>query len=632
MSWWGAHIAYAEETEGHIGVANASIYGGWGHFGFHWITPFHNIAGMLSESASADFAWPIYVQPDQLEGSPNHMLPAYEAQTTFPHPWPGGWWTVRDIVQQQKVASFATLDMAAKNRRLVLRNMVLKAQRQVARGAAAEPVHNGPTGPLAAFIVPAEQHDALTAVTMIDKLLQQGVEVRRATEAFNHEGRVYGAGSWVVSMAQPKRGLIRWLLGRTFYPDNAWTRDRDGNPIRPYDLAAHVMAEFMGVDVVPAATPVTVPTTVVQPHFDVQVIERLPYVTSGIEPAGSVAKGAHGYRLDGRLNAAFRAVNMLWDDGVSGIRRVTSAAAGSGMHAGDFLIPANAPEAALRRAASATGVDFVALDAEPATTPVRRLRIGMYHRFYGGNIDEGWTRLVLERFAFPYDRLMDDRIRKDDLRKDYDVIILPADNPAIMKGPGSGGQLGGYYQRYLESTPPKYRSGFGAEGVKALEAFVNNGGTLVTFGEAGALPIQEFDLPVRNVVDGLSATEFWCPGSTLEVNVDNTDPLAFGMPSHAYALFLDGSQAYETSRTDHAERIHRIITFPKAGADQASILRSGWLLGADALSEKAAMLAVQHGDGQVVLIGFRPQHRGQTWGTFKVVFDALVAAPAGGRR
>ncbi|MEJ2679579.1 MAG: M14 family zinc carboxypeptidase, partial [Gemmatimonadota bacterium] len=286
MSWWGAQIAYAEETAGKSGVANASIYGGWGHFGFHWITPFHNIAGMLTESASARMAWPIFVQPDQLEADPDHGIPEYKAQTTFPDPWPGGWWHVRDIVDMQKIASLAILDMAAKNRRLVLRNHYLKAKRQIERGEAADPVHNGPEGPIAAFVVPAHQHDRLTAVTMIDKLLQQGVEVRRATDDFVHEGRVYGAGSWVVSMAQPKRGLIRWLLGRTFYPDNAFTRDRDGKPIRPYDLATHDMAEFMGVDVVPVATPVTTPTTVIQPHFQVRVVERLPYVTTGIEPAG----------------------------------------------------------------------------------------------------------------------------------------------------------------------------------------------------------------------------------------------------------------------------------------------------------------------------------------------------------
>ncbi len=120
----------------------------------------------------------------------------------------------------------------------MLRNQYLKASRQTERGRRAEPVHNGPDGPIAAFIVPAEQHDALTAVEMIEKLLLQGVEVQRASDDFVHEGRVYGAGSWIVSMAQPKRGLIRWLLGRTFYPDNTFTRYRDGSPIRPYDLTS----------------------------------------------------------------------------------------------------------------------------------------------------------------------------------------------------------------------------------------------------------------------------------------------------------------------------------------------------------------------------------------------------------
>ncbi len=647
MSWWGARIAADEESAGKSGVANAAIYGGWGHFGFHWITPFHNIAGMLTESASANLAWPIFVQPDQLEADPEHGIPEYRAQNTFPDPWPGGWWTVRDIVDMQKIASLALLDMAAKNRRTVLENHYLKARRQVERGDAAAPVHNGPTGPVAAFIIPADQHDRLTAVEMVNKLLQQGVEVRRTTSDFVHEGRVYGGGSWVVSMAQPKRGLVRWLLGRTFYPDNAFTRDRDGSPIRPYDLATHDMAEFMGVEAVPVGTPVTVGTSVIHPDFEVRVVERLPYVTTGIEPAGSVTAGSYGYRLDGRENAAYLAVNRLLDRGVQ-VRRVRAGFAGaeasnSSRHeelegneghegtlfnTGDFLIPGNADGAALRAVAAETHVSFEALDVEPASTsPVERQRIGLYHRYYGGNMDEGWTRLVLERFAFPYQGLDDARIRKGSLIKDFDVIVLPSDNPVMMKGPGSApGQLAGRYARYLENTPPEYRSGFGDEGVKALEQFVRDGGTLMTFGQAGDLAIDGFNLPVRVVNDGLSSKEFWCPGSMLRVDVDTTDPLVYGMPARALVLFTGDSRAYETVPGAHSERVHRVITFPEAGegTDQENILQSGWLIGEDVLSEKAAMVSVEHGKGRVVLIGFRPQHRGQTWGTFGVVFGGLV--------
>ncbi|MBW3534422.1 MAG: hypothetical protein KY453_04285, partial [Gemmatimonadetes bacterium] len=244
IAWYGAHMALEEEAAGRAGVINDAVYSGWGHFGFHWITPFHNIAGMLTESASARLATPLFLHPDQLQGGARN-LPEYEEQTNFPNPWPGGWWTVRDIVEQQVIAAVATLDIAARNREQVLRNAARKALAQTERG-----MELGPR----AFVIPAEQHDPLTVAKMVNLLRGQGIEVQRAPAAFTHEGRAYDAGTYVVDMAQPKRGVIRWLLGRTFYPDNTYTRDRDGTPIRPYDMSGDVMAEYMGATVHPAET------------------------------------------------------------------------------------------------------------------------------------------------------------------------------------------------------------------------------------------------------------------------------------------------------------------------------------------------------------------------------------------
>ncbi|HEX9563027.1 MAG TPA: M14 metallopeptidase family protein, partial [Gemmatimonadaceae bacterium] len=407
MSWWGAHIAYKEEEAGLNGVVNAAIYSGWGHFGFHWITPFHNIAGMLTESASARLASPLFLHPDQLRGQ-TRQLPEYEAQTTFPNPWPGGWWRVRDIVERQKVAAWAMLDLAARNRETVLWNGYLKAKRQTDRGAAYD---------TRAYIIPADQHDPLTAVTLINKLLVQGVEVHRAAGEFRHDGKVYGPGTFVVSMAQPKMGLIRYLLGRTFYPDNSYTRDTQGNPIRPYDMSADVMAEFMGVQVDAAATAVTA-----------EVAE----IAEAIQPVGRVSRGAGGYVIDGRQNAAFRAVNLLWDQNVR-VRRVSQASAS--VRPGDFVV-ASAPDAAAQTIARQTGVDFnpLAGDATSGSYEVRRLRIGMYQRYYGGNMDEGWTRFVLEQWGFPYKSLLDAEIKAGNLETRYDVIILPDDDVRMITG------------------------------------------------------------------------------------------------------------------------------------------------------------------------------------------------------
>jgi hypothetical protein len=591
MAWYGAHMAYKMDEADLPGAINAAIYSGWGHFGFHWITPFHNIAGMLTESASARLATPLYVHPDQLGGS--RQFPEHEAQTTYPNPWSGGWWRVRDIVERQKVASFAPLEIAAKNRRTVLKNAYLKASRQTERGASGETV---------AFIIPTEQHDPLTAVKMVNKLLAQGIEVMEAQGEFVHEGRVYGAGSYVVSMAQPKRGVVRWLLGRTFYPDNSYTRDDEGNPIRPYDMTTDNISEFMGVRVDPVGTP---------------LVQGLAVVADSIDVDGIVASGAAGYRMDGRVNDSFKAMNRLFAAGVA-MSRV--AHGGGDVRAGDFFVSPAAPADVLAGVARETGVSFQALDAEPeAAFPIEQLRVGMFQRYYGGNIDEGWTRWLLEDFGFPYESIKSARMREGGLEADFDVIILPDDALAMMTGEFGDGQGGGRFGVDPSSVPAEYRSGFGAEGVAALDAFVRAGGTLVTFGRAGDLPIERFDLPVRNAVAGLTGNDFWAPGATLRVSVDTSHPVAWGMPEKALVAFLQGGHVYETVAGAHSGDVERVVTY-----QDRDILQSGWLLGEDRIANMAAAVSVAHGEGRVVLLGFRPQHRAQTHGTFKLLFNNLV--------
>ncbi|HEX9699412.1 MAG TPA: hypothetical protein VGD06_08125, partial [Acidobacteriota bacterium] len=51
---------------------------------------------------------------------------------------------------------------------------------------------------------------------------------------------------------------------------------------------------------------------------------------------------------------------------------------------------------------------------------------------------------------------------------------------------------------------------------------------------------------------------------------------------------------------------------------------SGYLLGEDHLHGYAAALDVVHGNGHVVLLGFQPQWRGQTFASFKVLFNAAL--------
>jgi hypothetical protein len=333
-------------------------------------------------------------------------------------------------------------------------------------------------------------------------------------------------------------------------------------------------------------------------------------ITTVAPTTASVGNGTT-FRLDGRSNASFEAVNVLLDKSVA-VRRVDEAT--SGLSPGDFLVSANQ---ALSEVARETGASFEALDRQPSsgTHEVKRQRVGMYQRYRGGNMDEGWTRFVLEQFRFPYQSVMDAEIRQGNLRAKYDVILLPHDSAAMIEGKEEELRQPGQPE---DLYPPEYRSGIGDEGVAALKDFVEHGGTLVTFGEAAEFAIENFDLNVRNVLEKLDTKEFFCPGSTLKTRFENDHPLAYGMPSSGLVLFWE-SPAFEITPSNDNDDYEIIATY----ADR-DILQSGWLVGEKHLSKKAAMVAAKYGQGQVVLIGFRPQHRAQTHGTFKLLFNTMI--------
>ena len=429
---------------------------------------------------------------------------------------------------------------------------------------------------------------------MINTLLKSDIEIQQSDADFSVEGRNYKAGSYIVSLAQPKMGLVRNLLGKTLYPDNEWTRARDGTPLRPYDTATHTMAEVMGVRV----------DAVDAPLDDLQRVED-PLLLSG-----KVLADSSLHVLDGNLNASFKAVNLLLDERVSVLRVDENS---PGLKQGDFIV---ADDPVLVAVAELTGVDFKALSGVPekGSHELQRKRVGMYQRYRGGNMDEGWTRFVLEKFEFPYASLKDSDIRKGRLGSKYDVIILPHDSKAMITGEEED-QPADYPP---PDYPPQYLSGLGDDGAEALRDFVEDGGTIVALGDASEYAIETFKLRVRNVLQDLDSKAFFSPGSTLKVTFENTHPLAYGMPDQGLVLFWSNAafEVLESRRNDKYATVARYV--------DKDILQSGWLIGEKHLARKAAMVTAEVGKGQVVLYGFRPQHRAQTHGTYKLFFNTLM--------
>jgi hypothetical protein len=167
------------------------------------------------------------------------------------------------------------------------------------------------------------------------------------------------------------------------------------------------------------------------------------------------------------------------------------------------------------------------------------------------------------------------------------------------------------------------------EGLHEIERFVKEGGTLLAFDDATDLPVGFFGLPVRNVLRGAAGSQpnaFYSPGSLLRATVETADPIAAGMPKET-AVVSEGGYAFEITLLPEYNKGER-ETRPVVRYAAADLLASGWVSGEKAVLGKSILVDARHGRGHVVLYGFRPQFRGQPFGTFKLVLNAIYLASA----
>lgn len=242
-------------------------------------------------------------------------------------------------------------------------------------------------------------------------------------------------------------------------------------------------------------------------------------------------------------------------------------------------------------------------NSSPIANPVRQgMRLALY-KSWRGNMDEGWTRYVFDTFNVPYTSIFDRDVRRGQLRSQFDVIILPSERDKdIVEGNAAG------------SYPAEFTGGITEAGVENLRRFVEEGGTLICFDASSEFAIKRFRLPLRNVLEDVKSKDFYCPGSILRINLDAAQTLARSMPQEADAYFINSS-AFETTDTERVRVVARYA--------ERDVLRSGWLRGESFIKGRIALAEVSQGQGRVILFAFRPQHRGQTWGTFPLIWNAI---------
>jgi hypothetical protein len=576
----GSNMAWRLEQAGKSGVVSQYVFDAYYPGSVDSNPEFKNIFAMIIELASARMATPIQFDRNELSGG-GKGLAEYTVTTNFPNPWPGGVWRLRDIMDYELIAANAMLETVGDHPQDFMRGTVAMAREQIAAGQ-----------PDGYWRIPRIEHDEVTAARLAHLLDENGAEVLVTPSEF------------LIPTAQPYGKFIAELLGTQRYPEVRTAAD--GPILRPYDVTTWSLPLLMGVDV----TKGTVPAA--------EAAAAKPIGDSDW-PEGKLDGDGATYALGRNSNNAFRVVNAILASGgrVSVATQSFQGSDGVSFPAGTFIIPKSADLAGL---ASRYHVTLTALPRNNPTAVAtqRPVRVGLY-KPWNASMDEGWTRFVLDQYGFAPRSIDNAMMKAGKLRASFDAIILPSVSKSIIL---TGRSAAAGRGRAVNELPPEYAGGIGDEGLAALQAFVDAGGTLITLAASGELVADEMNLPVRNTLENVDGDDFSVPGSLLLAQLDESNPVNYGMPSEA-AVFVDDAIAYQTSPPPPGMQRLAVATYPAASED---ILLSGWATGLDRLERRDAAVAFIRGKGKVVMFGFRVQNRAQTEGTFKMLFNAILWA------
>lgn len=579
------------------GVVSGVIYSMWWNGGMRTVPYFHNMIGILTETSHAT-PTPRYYAPDSIPGSIAARRgmghPTDGTNIFYPYPWKGGESPFSDPVRYMLTASMAVLRTATDLREQWLYNIY-----EMGRDAIQKGENEGPF----AYVIPREQWNKGEERNLLNLMQLGGVEIHETSEQLSLNGTTYPRGSHIIYAAQAFRPYVLDLLEKQSYP----TRIRNGQPETPYDLAGWTLPMQMGVQVDRIDSAFQVRTSMIHGPLPIEG-KSLPSSSNAY------------YALSHHANSSILAVNKLLSEGIT-IHRVGKDA--DGLEVGSFVIEAkaDAEQQHLASLARDQGIIFQSIDVplQSELAPVNKAKIGLY-KSWVASMDEGWTRWLLKEYAFDVDTLHDEDIRTKNLSQ-YSAILLPSQNPrSILHGHTTG------------TMPEPYVGGLGLDGTFKLKEYTAQGGRIVALDASSDYLIEQFGLPIRNVVSGTSSKQFFIPGSLVRLNVDTEHPLAFGMQEEAAASFVR-SRAFKAVVLGNKGEggVAEIPKAPRPDVEviaryaKTDILMSGWAMGERRyLSGKPAMVRIPVGEGDVVLFGFRPQFRGQPRGTYKLLFNSLL--------
>ncbi|MEM4570299.1 MAG: M14 family zinc carboxypeptidase [Desulfurococcaceae archaeon] len=560
----GGAVQAALQAEGLYGSTTYKIYDLFypGYSDSSW--SLRNIVSMTWEIARSPGADPIYIHPSELSTA------AKTSDVFHMQPWEGGWWTLKDQIRYRLVATRALLELIAKNKDLFLLYTYTAAKDQIERGRREPPY---------AFLIPGYTKDPAYLCDMINNLIQLGIEVRQLRSPFTYGGRVYPAGTYVVLMDQPYRGLAKTLLEVQILPIEYW-----------YDVTAWTYGYLWNLEVVPVND-----KSILYASFTAPLSMCTP-------PRGAVNRPATFAYVFNRTHTGIKALNEMLRDGLiayfyAGEARIVD---GIPLEPGVILIPVNNTKP--------VNFTYIVSIAEKYNITIRALNttvapvyevyeplVALYWPQRSGrmSMNAGWIKLILDKYGFKYEIITCENITTVDLSR-YTAVIIPDETPAA---------------RVVTGITYPLKNGIGTEGVTRLKNYVSSGGILIVFNRASPFTITYgLTPPTIKAVTGATL-----PGTILRVYINTTHPLGYGLTPEL-PVYAWGGPAFE------APKEYVVAWYP---SDPNTIVMSGYAANITIIAGKAALLDIPIGYGRIILTSFDPTYRAQTHGNFLILFNAL---------
>ena len=522
-------------AQGIPGVFTWAFYDGWYPGYALWISNNHNAAGRFYETfgnAGAntylrDLANQKYAGDEVTSKEWYRPDPATEKV----------YWSYRNGINYMQAGVLASLSYGATNSRMLLKNFYQKGLNNIRKGTEEKP---------RAFVIPKDQRDPAMAAYLVNQLRAQAIDVHKAESGKNQ-------GDYVVLLNQPYRNLAVSLLTKQNYPKEA--------KFPPYDDIAWTLGYLYGVDV-KAEDSVKYATT------------DLKLISDDVKYSGKVDGDGLNYVLNYKgQNNLLPALIWLKGQGKQAKAvvldaRTTLEGIKDTLAAGAVVFKGLTADQS-QKLATHFGLDLQATKANADTKQheVSLPRVAIYHSWYNTQ-DEGWARYTFEQRGIPYTSINKDHLKAGDLRKKFDVILIPRMRGSATNfiheidsrfGPLPFTKTSEFPSHGFPDATTDITGGPGFAGVENLKKFVEQGGVLVTLDNSSAMIAET---GITRDLDQASAPTLFHPGSIVTVKNRKPDsPIMYGFPE-TFSIFRGIAPLLQTKKANRDMMVMQYGTKP----------------------------------------------------------------------